>query len=163
MKLMKLQANSRGFTLIELLIVLAIGGIIATAVGPAISRFPSGSQLDEVAGDLKQVIQLARARSVAGKAGVTHGIFLEMNIGPIPDRYILFRGADYATRNQTYDEPTVIRNSIELTAALTGGATEIVFTPSIGAPSATGAITFTHATGDKRVIQVNDLGFLTTE
>ena len=151
-----------GFTLIELLIVLAIGGIIAAAVGPAISRFPSGSQLDEVAGDLKQVIQLARERSVAGVAGSTYGVFLEQNTGA-PDRYLLFRGASYATRDSLYDEPTVIRNSLELTAALTGGATEITFTSSWGTPSVTGAITLTHAAGGSRTLRLNDLGFITTE
>ena len=152
----------RGFTLIELLIVLAIGGIIAAAVGPAISRFPAGSQLDDVTGDLKQVIQLARARSVAGIGGSPHGVFLESNTGA-PDRYILFRGASYVARNQTYDEPTVIRNSIDLTTTLTGGAMQVTFSPSVGAPSVTGTIMLTHSVGDKRILRINDLGFITTE
>jgi len=69
----------RGFTLIELLIVLAIGGIIAGAIGPTINHFPSGSQLDDVAGDLKQTIQLARERAVAGVASSTHGVWFEQN------------------------------------------------------------------------------------
>jgi|SRR3989338_7157459 len=152
----------RGFTLIELLIVLAIGGLMATAVGPAISRFPSGSQLDEVAGDLKQVIRLARERSVAGVAGSTHGVFLEQNTGST-DRYILFRGASYAARDALYDELTVIRNSVELTSALTAGATEITFTPSWGVPSVTGTITLTHSAGGERPLRLNDLGLVTTE
>ena len=152
----------RGFTLIELLIVLAIGGIIAAAVGPAINHFPSGSQLDEVAGDLKQTIQLARERAVAGVASSTQGVFLEINTGT-PDRYILFRGNSYATRNPFYDELTVIRNSIDLTATLKGNANEIAFTPEWGMPSATGTITLTHATGAKRGLHLNDLGFITAE
>lgn len=152
----------RGFTLIELLIVLAIGGIIAAAVGPAISRFPSGSQLDEVVGDLKQTIQLARERAVAGVASSTQGVFLEINIG-IPDRYTLFRGNNYAMRNPLYDQSTVIRNSIDLTAGLTGNATQVTFIPDWGTPSATGTITLTHATGDKRVLRLNDLGFVIIE
>jgi len=152
----------RGFTLIELLIVLAIGGLIAAAVGPAISRFPSGSQLDEVAGDLEQTIRLARERAVAGVASSTQGVLLEMNTG-VPDRYILFRGNNYAARDPLYDEPTVIRGSIELTTALKGNATETTFTPEWGIPSATGTITLTHATGNKRVLRLNDLGFVATE
>ena len=101
-------------------------------------------------------------RCVGGVAGSAHGVFLEQNTGA-PDRYILFRGASYATRDSLYDEPTVIRNSIELTAALTGGATEITFTSNWGASNVTGTITLTQATGDKRTLRLNDLGFITTE
>lgn len=152
----------RGFTLIELLIVLAIGGIIVGAVGPGVSRFPSGSQLDEVAGDLKQVIQLARERSVAGVVSSTNGVFLELNTG-VPDRYILFRGASYAARDPLYDQPTIIRSSIDLTATLTPNATEVIFTPGWGTPSATGTITLNHSTGGERVLRLNDLGFMAAE
>ena len=165
---MKLQATSyklqaiSGFTLVELLIVLAIGGIIAGVVGPAINHFPSGSQLDDVASDLEQTIQLARERAVAGVASSTHGVFLEQNTGA-PDRYILFRGANYIARDPLYDQTTAIREAINLTATLVGNATEISFTPRWGMPSATGTITLTHSTGDKRVLSLNDLGFVTIE
>lgn len=152
----------KGFTLIELLIVLAIGGIIAAATGPAISHFPSGSQLDDVAGDLKQVIRLARSRAAAGVAGSTQGVFLEINAGA-PDRYILFRGENYIARDPLFDEPIIVRNPIELVPALAGGATEITFTPYRGTPSATGTITLTHATGGSRLLRLNDLGFVYLE
>jgi prepilin-type N-terminal cleavage/methylation domain-containing protein len=158
-----------GFTLVELLIVLAIGGIIAGAIGPAINHFSSGSQLDDVAGDLKQTIQLARERAVAGVASPAdggasspHGVFLELNTSA-PDRYILFRGANYATRDPLYDQATAIRGAVNLTATLIGNTTEISFTPRWGMPNATGTITLTHSTGGKRVLRLNDLGFITTE
>ena len=152
----------KGFTLIELLIVLAIGGLIAGLAGPAFSRLPSGSQLDEVARDLEQVIRLARERSVAGVASSTNGVLLELNSG-IPDRYILFRGTSYAGRDSTYDEATEIREAIELNSALTNSATEITFSPLTGIPSATGTITLNHSTGDNRVLQLNDLGLVSPE
>ena len=152
----------RGFTLIELLIVLAIGGVIAGTIGPAISHFPSGSQLDEVVGDLKQTLELARARSVAGVASSTYGVWLEDNSG-VPDRYILFRGPTYATRDPIFDQATSLRTSIELAPALVGEAAEITFTPRWGMPSATGTIMLTHSTGATRVLRFNDLGFITTD
>ncbi len=152
----------RGFTLIELLIVLAIGGMIAALAGPALNRLPSGGQLDEVTGDLEQVIQLARARSVAGVASSTNGILLEVNSG-IPDRYILFRGPSYASRNPAYDEATGIRDAINLQATLTLSATEITFSPLTGTPSATGTIRLDHSTGDSRNLLINDLGFISAQ
>ena len=154
--------SMRGFTLIELLIVLAIGGIIVGTVGPAISQFPSGSQLDEVAGDLKQTIQLARERSVAGLANSVHGVFLESNAG-IPDRYILFRGATYAIRDPIFDQVTSLRTSIELDTALVGGVSEITFAPRWGTPSATGTITLIHSTGATRILRLNDLGLIVSD
>lgn len=149
-----------GFTLIELLIVLAIGGMMVAVAGPLVGQLPSGSQLDDVAGDLKQVIELARARSVAGVASSTNGVLLEVNSG-MPDRYILFRGPNYASRNPAYDEATEIRDAIDLQISLTGGVTEITFSPLNGAPSATGTAMLNHSTGGEgRTLLVNDLGFV---
>ncbi len=149
-----------GFTLIELLIVLAIGGMMAALAGPLVGQLPSGSQLDDVAGDLKQVIQLARARSVAGVASSTNGVLLEVNSG-IPDRYVLFRGSSYASRDSAYDEAIEIRDAIDLQTSLGGGMSEITFSPLNGTPNATGTITLNHSTGgDNRTLQINDLGFV---
>lgn len=153
---------AKGFTLIELLIVLAIGGMMVAVAGPLVGQLPSGSQLDDVVGDIKQVIELARARSVAGVASSTNGVLLEVNSG-IPDRYIIFRGATYTSRDSAYDEATEIREAIDLQTSLTGGATEITFSPLNGIPSATGTIMFDHSTGDSRTLLINDLGFISTQ
>jgi|SRR3989344_1210130 len=151
----------RGFTLIEFLIVIAIGGLLAGVVGPAFSRFPSESQLDDVASDLKQVIELARERSVAGAGGVTHGVFLELNAGAgVSDRYVLFRGSSYATRDPLYDQPTIIKSPIDLTTTLTGGAMTITFSSRWGIPNVIGTITLAHSTGDQRVLNLNELGLV---
>lgn len=145
-----------GFTLIELLIVMALVVLLIGAAVPIYSNFQTSSQLNESAAQVASTLRLARTFSVARQNNSSYGVIIEVNPGA--DRVILFLGTSYAGRNPAYDRITTFDSSLSVTPALSGGATEIVFSRAQGTPSATGTITITHTTTGSRALSINALG-----
>src|SRR5690606_21592269 len=80
----------RGFTFIEIMVVVAIVLILAAVAVVSLSAMSERLLLRSTAGDIAFALEGAKARSVAGVGGVSHGVrFSE-------DSYTEFRGAVYA-------------------------------------------------------------------
>lgn len=146
-----------GFTLIELLIVMALVVVLIAAAVPIYSNFQTSSQLNESAAQIASTFRLARTFSVARQNNSRYGVFINVDPGGA-DRIILFLGTSYAGRNPAYDRITTFDSALSVAPSLSGGATEVVFSPAYGVPSATGSIAITHVTTGNRTVSINALG-----
>jgi len=145
----------KGFTLTELLIVIGILIITMAAAVPIYGRLQTTAQLDESAAQMVQAIRVARERSSAGLNNSRHGVFFEINAGG-DDKFILYQGANYSSRDISYDWAVTLDNSLSLSTTLAGN--EINFSTGLGIPNNTGLLTLIHNVGGSREITVNSLG-----
>ncbi len=146
-----------GFTLIELLIVSGITLVLVAAAFPIYSNLQSSSQLNEAAAQFLQNLRLERTMSIARLQNASHGIYFDIDPAG-PDGYVVFQGASYASRVQSYDHIVRLDAALSLSPALTQGAQEIVFSRAFGLPSATGTIMLTHSIAGERTMTVNAIG-----
>lgn len=153
----------RGFTLLEFLIALALMVLLLGAALPLYGNLQWTAQLSESAVHAVSDIRLARELSVARQDDSQYGVYFDVNPAGA-DRFIFFRGATYATRNQSYDRVTTLSERVILTQALSGGGSELVFSKSAGIPSATGTVTMTHSQSNLfRTITVNTYGMVDSQ
>jgi prepilin-type N-terminal cleavage/methylation domain-containing protein len=147
----------KGFTIIELLVVIAITLILAAAAVPIYGSLQVSSQLNENSSLIVQALRSARTNSVARVNNAAHGVYFEINAGG-DDKYILYQGASYASRNSSYDRATTLDSSLSLSTTFTGD--EVDFSRGLGVPDNIGSVTLTHAVQGTRIITVNDLGMV---
>ena len=154
--------KGRGFTLIELLIVIAITLILAAATVPIYGNLQVSSQLNENTSQIIQNLRTARERSVARLNNAQHGVYFEV-VTPGQDKYALYQGATYDSRDSSYDREVTLDAALSFT--LPGGAAEyeINFSRGLGLPNATGTITLTHDVTGTRQITTNNLGMVEEE
>ena len=62
--------NARGFTLAELIVVLAIGGILATLVAPALASYARTATLQAAARELATSLNLGRQLAISRNSSV---------------------------------------------------------------------------------------------
>lgn len=149
----------KGFTLIELLIVIAITVILATAAVPIYGGLQVKAQLNENTSQIIQTIRTARERSVAGYNNSAHGVFFDINSGN--DRYVLYQGSSYATRDVDYDREANLDSVLSLdnsSFALAGDDIDITFSKGLGVPNNIGNLLLIHNTSGNRVISVSGMG-----
>jgi len=115
--------KQRGFTLVELLIVF---GIVAALVGltAAISNTAiTNSEFDRVADTLRGELFAAQTDTIAGTHDSAWGVAFNDN------SIVRYKGASYATRDQTFDLVTNFGNQV-----IISGADEVAFTRPYGIP-----------------------------
>lgn len=146
----KFVSKEKGFTLIEIIIVVAILLILAAAAVPLYGNLQVSAQLNENNRQIVQTIRIARERAASGFNNSNHGVEFQS------DRYILYQGNDFASRDTVYDRETVLDAALTITTTLTGD--EVNFSRGSGDPNNTGTITLTHSvTGSKESI-INQYG-----
>lgn len=119
----------KGFTLIEFLISVAIIFSISS-LGLFIGMdFYKSSSLNSERHIAISILQKARNLSMANINEVKHGIYLDA------DKYTIFQGENYSSRDPAYDE--IININPMITKS---GLQEVVFEQLTGKPSAIGNI-----------------------
>ena len=125
----------KGFTIIEFLISVAIIFSIG-ALGLFISLdFYKSSNLNSERQTAISILQKVRNLSMANINETKHGIYLDT------DKYTIFQGENYSSRNPIYDE--IIYISPMITKS---GLQEVVFEQLTGKPSAVGNIVLSNQT-----------------
>jgi prepilin-type N-terminal cleavage/methylation domain-containing protein len=145
----------RGFTLTEVLIVLAIILIVSAASLPLMSNWSFDAKADGVRSEIVNALRLSRERSLAGFGNEANGIKL------MKDRYIIFRGKDYASRKPDYDLEIKLSKSTLIDWRLTGEgqADEIVFSAYKGEVNRSGKISVVVGDTSADII-LNQSGFI---
>ncbi len=150
----------KGFTVIELLIVLGIMGVLAAAAAPLYGNMQLSAQLDENISQITQTARIARERSFSRLNNSSHGIYFEINPSG-NDKFILYQGDSYATRNAEYDRVFTLDPSLSLSTTIMGN--EINFSKEFGIPNATGTVTIFHSVKGSRTMRINRLGMAEEE
>ncbi|MBI4119667.1 MAG: prepilin-type N-terminal cleavage/methylation domain-containing protein [Parcubacteria group bacterium] len=136
----------RGFTLIEIVITVGIF-LIVMGIGLFVGLdFYRGSALTAERDTVVSILRSARSDAFNNLHELPHGIFIDA------DRYILFSGASYASRDPQFDE--VIFKSPAVDAS---GTQEIVFQQLSATTGASGTIILSYDTRSV-TIEVNGEG-----
>lgn len=130
-----ISRRAGAFTLIEFLIAVAIIfgiGALGLFIGMDFYKTYSLNSERQIA---LGVLQKTRNLSMANINEKKHGVYLDT------DKYTIFQGENYSSRDSAYDEITYIDPAINK-----DGLQEIVFEQLTGNPSAVGNIILSHKT-----------------
>lgn len=118
--------RSKAFTLIELSTIVGIIAVLTAIAVPALRSFGRQSDLNNSAQELTNRLRLAQNKTVASEQADSWGVYFSTSTSP--HQYILFRGADFASRSSSSDQFFDLPKSVEIYQInLTGGGREIVF------------------------------------
>ncbi len=151
------RREQSGFTLIELLLVIAIMLALAVAAAPLYGNLHLSTQLNENIAQIIQTTRIARERSFSRLNNFPHGVYFEINPAG-NDKFILYQGNSYATRDTDYDREVSLDSSLSLSTTLPGN--EVYFSKGFGIPDATGTVTLTHNVKGARIMRINDFGMV---
>ena len=121
--------------MVELLIVLAIFTIVAVFSFPFLQTFQTSSDLYTHADSITRTLRRAQHQAMSGQDGSSWGVYFDSG----NDKFILFKGEDYATRDPEYDLETEYSEIFDVTTTF---GQEVYFSVYSGT-SSTGAATTT--------------------
>lgn len=141
-----------GFSLFEIVFVIGILGIIGAIAIPTYRDYQVRSDLDIAAQQVGQAVARARVLAQSGRENSAWGFIVQQGV--------LYKGAQYITRDTAFDEAYPMPVTI-----VASGLSEVSFSPVEGAPSATGTVILTTISGEQRnvVITINREGIATNE
>lgn len=90
--------------------VLAIFVLLLTVSVVAIGTLRGGSDLEAEVRAFQRTLELARSKTIASEGDARYGVYATSTS---PQRYILFQGNDYASRQVSEDEVYELRDAIE--------------------------------------------------
>ncbi len=138
-----------GLTAIELLVVVAIMALLGVTSLVGGFQLLSQSYFTNTVERIVRTLRTAQIYSLSGKNDVSWGVHYESG------QLILFKGADYATRDPDFDVPTAIPPAMAIT-----GWNDIYFDRLRGTPSAPLSI-LVEWQGRAGTISVNSQGGIT--
>jgi len=117
--------KTNGFTLIEIIIVIALITVLAALVAPAGIDFYHDELIERDTELLKTNLEKARDFAISGRLDSSWSIKFEAN------KYILFKGGNFAERNEDYDKEFTLSSGLNITSE----EDPIVFEKISGKPS----------------------------
>lgn len=141
----------KGFTILEVALSIAMLGIIFAMTMPMYRVFTMRNDLDIATISLVQNLRRAQTLSSVGDGDSTWGV--RVSAGSI----LLYKGANYASRDTSFDELTTIPSTI-----IVSGLSDVVFSKVTGFPQSTGTCNFTLSNdpNETRNITINQKGMV---
>jgi len=139
----------RGFTLIELLIVIGIFVIVGALSAPFLQSFQVSSDLYTHAYTINKTLRRAQQQAIIGKNGSSWGVYFDNGA----KKFVLFKGQDYLTRDQSFDQEIEYPQSFSVS---TDFGDEVYFFLYSGQPSITGTTTITSLNNDSQDISISN-------
>lgn len=143
----KVFHRSAGFTLVEALLSVAIIGILTGLSAPVYERVIGSNNIEIAASTLAGTLRRAQLLSQAVDSDSEWGVKIEA--GSI----ILYRGANFSSRDPAYDEVYSISPSISFS-----GINDLSFSKVFGSPSTIGNISLTSPSNETKIISINSKG-----
>lgn len=141
--------HQKGFTTLEILLVVSLLIMVGSATVTIYVTTKRKTDLNVIQNMTAHYIRRSHSFAKSGKNDSSWGI----NISP--DGITLFKGEDYNSRDQNFDEfykyPVKVTNS---------GISNITFSKITGTPSQSGTITIKDRTNDSVGLYVNSKGFV---
>ncbi len=143
------QSSYRAFTMIEIALSLSILLIIFTMTIPAYHKFMVRNDTDIAVMTLVENFRRAQVLSQITDGDSSWGVHVAT--GSI----LLYKGINYATRDQAYDEDASVSASIVFS-----GLNDVLFSKQTGMPQSTGTTTLTSTTNEVRNVTINQKGMV---
>ena len=143
----ELRTTLRGFTMIEVALSLSILLIIFTMTIPAYNKFMVRNDTDIAVMSLVENFRRAQVLSQITDGDSSWGVHVAT--GSI----LIYKGINYVTRDQTYDEDTSVSASIVFS-----GLNDVLFSKQTGMPQSVGTTTLTSTTNEVRNVTINQKG-----
>jgi prepilin-type N-terminal cleavage/methylation domain-containing protein len=155
--MLNITKNTRGFTILELILVIAIFAVIFSSTTIVFGNLLNEHRLASKGYEIVQSLREARTDAVSRKGDSGWGVYLDASAHP--DRYIVFKGDSYMSRDSSFDQTVIFPESVIFSNIGISGGNEIVFGKRTGETDDTGS--FDLVTGeDKFGVTVNRLGLI---
>jgi prepilin-type N-terminal cleavage/methylation domain-containing protein len=99
----------KGVTFVELMVVIGVLAVVFAIAVPSFIFFQKGSSLDNDAEQIINILRLARSKTLASEDSGQYGVYFQP-----PGQFTLFKGADYSSRDVSYDKIYNISSGIEI-------------------------------------------------
>lgn len=127
-----------GFTLIELLIIISVLAILIIITGYAFVAFQKKSVLGQSAEEIINILRTAQNKTLASEGSSQYGVYFDNSVWP--NKYTLFKGKDYISRDISFDKIYELPKSVEIQTINLAGSNEVFFHRITGAVSQPGNI-----------------------
>ena len=154
--------NSRqsGFTLIETIAVLGIFTVLISISVASLVYIQKKSNIDSASDEFAGILKVAQSETVNSKQDAQYGVYIDTE--SVPNKYVLFRGLSYATRQTSFDRIYVLPKTAEFFAVSLGGGSEIVFKKVTGGTDQFGSISLrlTVDTSQSKTLYISNDGII---
>jgi len=138
----------KGFTTLELLLSIAIIAIIMATSIPFYFSFYAKSKNESLTKEILSSIYRTKLKATASENDDNWGLAVAKD-----SKITIFRGTNYTTRNQLYDEVVDIESGITFTSN-----PEIIFAKSSGLTDTAKTISFTDSNNNAITINIDTYG-----
>lgn len=152
--------NQKGFTLIEIVVVIFIL-IVLTAVSiPAFDLLVKSSDVDNSMQEFYTTLRLAQSKAISSEGDSQYGVYIDTST--LPNKYVIYKGASYATRDASKDQSFWLSKTTEFSAISLGGANEVVFDKLTGYAEQSGSVSVRLKTDTSNVktVYISSIGSL---
>ena len=141
----------RGFTLVELILVFGIVAMVSALSIPFLLSSQVSSDLNSLTITLVSTLRRAQQQALSGQNQASWGVYFDSG----NDRYILFQGADFTSRDPDFD---LVVDYPAIFSLLPDFGSEIVFGLYSGQPSTAGNIQFISSNEGVKNISIDSYG-----
>ena len=141
----------RGFTLVELLLVMAIVALVGALSVPMLQTTQVSADLTSSTQKLISTLRRAQWQATTEQEADSWGVYFDNGV----KSFILFKGVNYAGRDQTADQVFSWPATFTLS---TDFGNEIIFNLASGQPTASGTVELTSGNNQTKAILINSYG-----
>ncbi len=141
MKIKKQNLNSskiKSFTLIEIVVIIGILVILMAIAFSGFDIFRKEIVLKNNTEEIINAVRFAQSKTLASEGAGQWGVFFDVSV--FPNQYTLFKGVNYSSRDNSFDEIHKISEAVEIYEINLAGGNEVVFEKLSGATSQAGTI-----------------------
>jgi Tfp pilus assembly protein FimT len=152
-----------GFTLIEIVIILGVLMIVLILSTSALYTLTRKTDLDTSRDNIVSTLNTARNKTLASEGSAQYGIYFDTSL--TPNRYVLFQGPNYVSRNLSFDEIHNLSSSLEISSiSFNGVNSEVIFNRLEGDTDNYGLVSIRSlSTNEIRIIYIYPSGEISSQ